>query len=117
MGTLKDWAVKQSPFIVIETNESIIVKYLGFKMVPNRFDVDKEVVRYLFQLQDGTQKPWENGQLQVARVFDEIEKETWVKISRTGEGNKTRYEIDIVDEKGTILKKAVKQKELIEEKE
>ncbi len=114
MGELKDWAVKQSPFITIDTGESIVVKYLGFKMVPNRFDVDKETVRYLFELPDGEQKPWENGQLQVARVLDEIVKGTMIKITRTGEGQKTRYEIEEVDSKGNILKKT-KQAELQEE--
>jgi hypothetical protein len=113
MGELSDWAKKQSPFITIDKDESILVKYMGFKMVPNRFDVDKETVRYLFELPDGEQKPWENGQLQVAKVFDEIEKGTWVKITRTGEATKTRYEIEEVDSKGNVLKKA-KQAELEE---
>lgn len=113
MGELKDWAVKQSPFITIDTDQSIMVKYLGFKMVPNRFDVDKETVRYLFELPDGEQKPWENGQLQVAKVFDEIAKGTMVKITRTGEGQKTRYEIEEVDSKGNVTKKA--KQEAIEE--
>ncbi len=83
-------------------------------MVPNRFDVDKETVRYLFELPDGEQKPWENGQLQVARVLDEIVKGTMIKITRTGEGQKTRYEIEEVDGKGNVLKKA-KQAEMSEE--
>ena len=106
MGDLKDWAVKQSPFITIDKDESIVVKYMGFKMVPNRFDVDKETVRYLFELPDGEQKPWENGQLQVAKEFDAIEKGTMVKITRTGEAAKTRYEIELVDSKGNVIKKA-----------
>ena len=106
IGILKDWAIKQSPFITIDTDESIVVKYMGFKMVPNRFDVDKETVRYLFELPDGEQKPWENGQLEVAKEFDEIEKGTSVRISRTGEAAKTRYEIEIVDGKGNVIKKA-----------
>ena len=99
MGELTDWAKKQSPFVTISEGETVIVKYLGFKMVANRFDTDKETVRYLFELQDGTEKPWENGQVQVAKDFDDVKKNDWIKISREGEGQKTRYSIVVLSEK------------------
>jgi hypothetical protein len=110
MGNLRDWAKKVSPFIAVTTEEPFVGKFMGYKMVPNRFDTEKETVRYLFELPDGTQKPWENGQAAVASTFDGIEKETWVKITRLGEGNKTKYEIvKVADKSGEVTIQEAKQ--------
>lgn len=98
-----------SPFVSISNEEPFIGKYLGFKTVPNRFDVEKQTVRYLFELPDGTQKPWENGQIPVANTFDAIEKGSWVKIIRSGEAAQTRYDIKIVaDKTGAVTVKEAK---------
>ena len=66
MGKLKDWADSNSQFITIEDGESLEIVYKGWKNVPNRFDTDKETIRYIF-LVDGQEKYWENGSGRTAR--------------------------------------------------
>ena len=92
MGKLKDWADSNSQFITIEDGESLEIVYKGWKNVPNRFDTDKETIRYIF-LVDGQEKYWENGSGRTARFFDEVKEGEPVKITRKGEGQKTKYEL------------------------
>jgi hypothetical protein len=114
MSELKDWAKKVSQYVAITADEPFVGKFLGYKFVPNRFDVEKETVRYLFELPDGSQKPWENGQTKVATIFDGISKGTWVKITRTGEAGNTKYEIvEVADKSGSVSK--VQAEEITEE--
>lgn len=98
MGDLGKWAKERSPFVILADDETIKAKYMGFKIVPNRFDPEKETVRYLLEV-DGVQKPWENGQNAVARVMDALAKGTWVSITRTRESaNKINYDIKVLDD-------------------
>jgi len=97
MGELKDWADKQSDFLRIEPGGTVEVKYLGYKIVANRFDVDQETVRYYFEV-DGLEKTFESRSLKLAEVFDGLEIGSWVSITRTGEKSKTRYEMEVVGE-------------------
>jgi hypothetical protein len=99
LGSLTDWAKERSPFVILADDETIKAKYKGFKIVPNRFDPEKETVRYLLEI-DGAEKPWENGQNAVARVMDSLAKGTWVSITRTKESaNKINYDIKVLDDK------------------
>jgi len=95
MGKLKDWADSNSQFITIEDGESLEIVYKGWKNVPNRFDTDKETIRYIF-LVDGQEKYWENGSGRTARFFDEVKEGEPVKITRKGEGQKTQYELELL---------------------
>ena len=93
MGALAKWADDNSQFITIEDGESIEIVYKGWKNVPNRFDTDKETIRYIFLI-DGKEKYWENGSGRTARFFDEVKEGEPVKITRKGEGQKTKYELE-----------------------
>ena len=95
MGKLSDWAKENSQFIKLANGESIELVYKGFKIVPNKFDTDKETIRYIF-LVNGKEKFWENGTRYAAEYFDNVKEGEVVKITRKGEGNKTKYELEPV---------------------
>lgn len=95
MGKLKDWGDKQSPFIRLSDGDSIVGQYLGFEFVPNRFDPKKQSVRYIIVV-DGEEKSFESGSSSVAFQFDKIGENENVRISREGEGTKTKYQVEAV---------------------
>lgn len=97
MGKLNDWANENSQFIILADGESTELVYKGFKFVSNRFDTDKETVRYIF-LVNGKEKFWENGAGYVAKFFDNLKDGESVKITRKGEGTKTKYELEAIVE-------------------
>ena len=97
MGKLSDWAKENSQFIKLADKESIELVYKGFKIVPNKFDTEKESIRYIF-LVEGKEKFWENGAGYIAEYFDNVKEGEVVKITRKGEGNQTKYELEAVIE-------------------
>lgn len=96
MGQLSDWANKNSPFLRLADGEEVDAVYVGFKPIPNRFDLEKEVIRYTL-LVDGVEKTWENGSPKIAKFFDTLEGDENIHIKRIGEGNKTKYEVTLVE--------------------
>src|SRR3990167_2963647 len=97
MGKLSDWAKENSQFIKLADKESIELVYKGFKIVPNKFDTDKESIRYIFLVEE-KEKFWEKGAGYIAEYFDNVKEGEVVKITRKGEGNQTKYELEAVIE-------------------
>lgn len=92
MGELRDWADSQTDRLVIEPGEAVLVKYLGFKVIPNRFDPKSTTVEYHLLVGE-EEKTFTSRSGTLARGFDKIEIEGTAKILRTGEGSNTRYKI------------------------
>ena len=61
--------------------ESVVVKYLDFKIIPSDRDPSKEIVQYKFS-ENGAEKYWKNGSSKIMSFFDETPKGSWVKLSR-----------------------------------
>ena len=95
MGTLNDWARSNSQFIRLNDKETLEVVFKEFKIVPNKFDTDKETVRYTF-LVNGDEKYWENGTNNAATFFDNVKEGEVVSITRHGEGTKTKYDLELI---------------------
>ena len=95
MGKLSDWAKDNSQFIILDDEESVEIVYKGFKFVSNRFDPEKETVRYIF-LVEGAEKYWETPAGYVARFFDEVKEGEPVKIIKQKEGVKPRYKLELI---------------------
>lgn len=96
MGKLKEWADKQSQYVILGDGDSVVAQYVGFQMIENRFDPKKESVRYILLI-DGEEKQFESSSAAVARQFDDLKDNAMVKITREGEGNKTKYTIKAVE--------------------
>lgn len=81
MGELADKAKEMSKWLLLDMNESVIVKYMGYKFVPSKYDPDKEAVDYTLD-QDGNRKHWTNGSTYVMNAFDVISIGSMVRITR-----------------------------------
>lgn len=92
----KEWGRKNSRFLKLEDGENFIAKLKDMKPIPNRFDIEKEVIRYTFEFEDGTVKSWENGNAKVLEQMTELVGKK-VQVLRNGEGNKTKYEVFIAE--------------------
>lgn len=88
----KDWAFKNSKFLSLSDGESFTAKLKDSKAITSRFDPEKEVIRYTFELEDGVTKYWENGSGANLEILSGLYNKT-VQITRSGEGNQTKYEI------------------------
>ena len=89
---MKDWAFKNSTFLKLGDGESFTGTLQSAKPVTSRFDREKEVMQYQFELEDGSEKLWENGSTRVCEELSDLIGEI-LKITRRGEGNETKYEI------------------------
>lgn len=98
MGELSKWARENSEFLKVAENEAVHVIYLGFKIVPSRFDPKKEKVQYRVEV-GGQEKLFESSASGVALAFDAIKEGSEVLIGRTGTGNNTKYTIELIPQR------------------
>lgn len=92
MGVLSDQARKMSPYFRVSPGEEVTVVYNGFKIIPNKFDPEKETIQYKLGL-DGSSKFWETGSGKVALFFDTCLEGDIVSIKNAGEDKKPVYEL------------------------
>lgn len=100
MGELKDMADKKGKWLKLNVGETIVAQYMGYKVVPSRFDPSEEAIQYHLKV-DNIDKYWTTSSLSVMYQFDEVQIDDVVKISRlpmvNQEGeeipNKSQYKI------------------------
>lgn len=106
MSELANFAKRNSQYISLADGESFEGEYRGFKVGVNTLDPSKEVVIYQFETEYGV-KSFKSGSCALARLFDNVAKDSHIKITRTGEGNQTKYKLEMKTEKGWhIVEKA-----------
>ncbi len=94
MGSLMDFARRNSQYISLEDKECVEAVFKNAVVTPNPFDAEKEVVNYRFETEFGI-KTLRSGATALARIFDNIQPDTKVKLTREGIGNKTSYKVEI----------------------
>jgi len=92
MSELQDYIKRNSKTISLKDGESVEVIYKGYKIGANKYDPEKETVYYTLGTKYGD-KIFQSGALSLANIFDSIKKGAKIKLTRTGEGNKTKYSI------------------------
>ena len=90
---LQDYVKRNSKTFSLKDGEFAEVTYRGYKIGANKFDPEKESVYYQFETEYGV-KTFQSGALSLANLFDTIEKDTEIRITREGEGNKTKYFVE-----------------------
>lgn len=105
MGALADQARKMSPYLRVSPGEEVTAVYKGFKLIPNKFDPEKETIQYRLEL-DGSSKFWETGNPRVAMFFDTCLEGDIVSIKNVGEDKKPRYELVKIISQDKPTKKA-----------
>lgn len=105
MAELGNFAKRNSMFISLDDGESIEAVYKGFKIAVNPYDDTKEIVNYKLETEFGI-KTFRSGACALARLFEKIQPDTKIKVTRHGTGNKTSYDIEHqVDGKWTAVGK------------
>lgn len=89
---------KNSRYFVLPNEEERIVKYIGAKIIPNRFDNGlTNCVRYHFELEGGTQQDWDRGSRNLLEQMSRIPEGATIGITKSGAGNKTKYLVRLID--------------------
>jgi len=108
MGKLGKWADDQRDYIKLRDGDSMIVEFLGWKIVPNRQDPEKQCIRYTFGIGDQV-KTFDSQSTALADLMDEVEEGETVEITRTGKGFDTKYTVERMGEKAPLEKKDLKK--------
>ena len=98
--SLLEWARDSSPFLTLANGESVDCEYLGYDIVANRFDVDKETVRYTVCI-NKKNKTFEKSSGSFAKDMAKIKEGTMIRLTRFGEGNQTKYTVAEITTNGT----------------
>lgn len=112
MGALSDKAKQQSNWLILDKGTSVVVRYCGFRFIPNRGDPSKDDVQYKVNL-DGKDKYWTNGSGIVMRTLDKIKEGSYIRIYRkkwlskdgVEDPGKSSYVVEECDELGNPLHK------------
>lgn len=105
MGELANAAKRNSNFLRIQKGETVLVRYDGYRLIPNKQDPNKEVAQYIVN-DNGAKKFWDNSNSKIMFFFDVLPIGSWVKITRgkalTPDGledtTKSTYTVEKVEE-------------------
>lgn len=127
MGQLAELAKARSPYLNLETGESIVAVYKGYKMVPSTYAPDKENFRFILEIEVNGEKQnkfWDTGSNAIALVFDGIKEGEEVKITKSvikkGDKEQTHWDAEPVKKEAVKSGKADKDsdiKEALDEEE
>jgi hypothetical protein len=95
MGQLANLASKMSTFLKVRPGETVTALYKGFRVIPNKFDPEKETIQYSLEV-DGSKKFWETGSLSVAYFFDGVKEGEIVEIKNVGDERKSKFLLKIL---------------------
>lgn len=92
--TLKDFVKNNSKFVDFQNVPEHKVKFIGYKVVKNSFDPDglSDTVEYTVE-EEGVERTFKSQNVGLAGMLDGLEGKT-ITITRTGEGVKTKWEIN-----------------------
>lgn len=99
MGSLNDWAKKQSKTIILDDGETLDAVFHNFRIGPNPFDPEKDIVFYTLGIvQEGevVKKIFKSTSGKAARFFDECAPGQRVRMTRHGTGSETTYDFELV---------------------
>ena len=97
MGDLKKFVKDNSKFLMLADGESFLGEYKGFKIMPNSYDPEKEIVCYKLTYEDGKDIYWKTASLKVANIISEIPVGGKIKIKRSGTDTTTKYDVSSPD--------------------
>jgi len=89
---LIDWAKKHKMYLKLEEDEPVVCKFLGYEEFVDHDNDDKDKIRYFLEV-GGDEKVLESQSISLAEEMGKFKKGDFVKITRTGKGRNTRYEV------------------------
>lgn len=94
MSGLQDYVKRNSKTVMLKDGESVEAIYQGYTVGANKYDPEKETVYYKLELPGFGIKMFSSAALGLAKLFDTIEEGTEIKLTRDGEGTKTKYVLE-----------------------
>lgn len=118
MGELADKVKERSPFLRLEDGESIIATYKGYKMIPSSYDPEKEVFRFMLEIEvegEKQAKYWDTGANKVALVFDPLKPGDQVRITKNVDNpgttkEKTNWQVEVLGAESEPKEEVSKEK-------
>jgi len=94
MVNLSKWAKDHQTYLKVIEGEPITCKFLGCEEFIDKDNDDREKIRYFLEV-NGQEKVLESQSIGLAEEMAKAKEKDWIKITRTGKGRSTRYEIEI----------------------
>lgn len=91
MGDLAEWGKSNNRYITIEDGKYYEGVFQGARVTQSTFDPEKDTIQYKL---DG--KLFNCASRKLAIMMDTIPIGTKVRINRDGQGNKTKYTVQVV---------------------
>lgn len=82
MGAAADAAKGNSKFLKLSMNESCVMEFLGYEVVPSQKDPDKKVVRCKLRNTANDTKYWDTGNTNTMMIIDQLKPGQLVEIAR-----------------------------------
>jgi hypothetical protein len=95
--SLKKFVKDNSKFLMLGDGETFLGTYKGFKVMPNSYDPEKEIVCYKLTYEDGKDIYWKTASLKVANIIADIPVGGKIKITRHGKDTDTKYDVSSPD--------------------
>lgn len=95
--TLSEFVKDNSKFLKLEDGGVFEGIYVVYKVVPSKFDPEKETVVYKLQYDDGKEIYFQTASIAVANTLGKLKGKERIRIKREGMGNKTSYKITSPD--------------------
>ena len=83
---------QRQKYLKLRDGETLEITFLSAEVIPNKFDQDKESVRYHVKL-DGQEKLMESGSGSLCEQMREFDEGDVLRITRTGKLTETKYSV------------------------
>lgn len=95
--SLNDYVKDNSKFLRLEEGETFEGVYVTFKVVPSKYDPEKETVIYKLRYPDDKETYFQTASVAVAKTLGKFKGGEKIKIKREGSGTNTKYFITSAD--------------------
>jgi hypothetical protein len=92
--SLDQFLKDNAKYIKINDGESIEVEYQSYRVIADRFNPGEETIEWSFKYPEAEKSiPWTNKSKSVIEDMKKFKPGEFIRVTRTGEGPKTTYEI------------------------
>jgi len=99
MTDLKKWAGKHRRYVKMVEGKALYCQLIKYEEFVDKENEDREKIRYFLNV-DGDEKLLESQSVGLAENMAKIKPTDWIKLTRTGKGRSTRWEVEKVDPPG-----------------
>lgn len=95
MVDLKKWAFGHRIYLKLESNKPVTCKLVDYEAFVDEEQESRDKIRYHLEV-DGNRKILESQSTQLAEEMAKVKKGEWIKLTRSGKGRQTSYEVEVL---------------------